>query len=123
MEPKIINAHSTNLVSLELYSEKNECGVEDYYLKAIYERTTKYGKERITIPKIHLGVDPHSVIINHGSYFNREAAVNIGFGNLPILEKDGVVYTVNVLEEYAQKMTLEDIEKKLGHKVEIVSKK
>lgn len=118
------NDDDCKLISLELYSEMiNDMGDVEYYLKAVYEHTTKYRKERLTIPKIHLGVNPHNVIINHAICHNYGASVNIGFGNLPIIEKDKTAYIVEVLEEYPQKMTMEELEKKLGHKVEIVSKK
>jgi hypothetical protein len=112
------NNDEIELKHLEMYKEK-----DTYYLKAVYEHTTKYRKERLIIPKIILPVNPKNVIINHATCYNHEANVNIGFGNLPILEKDGFSYIVKILEEYPQKMTLEEIEKKLGYKVEIVSKK
>lgn len=115
---------NTKLISLELYSEMiNDMGDVKYYLRAVYERTTKYKKERLTIPKIHLEVNPNGVTINHVTCYNHEASVNIGFGDAPLCEKDGAAYIVEVLEEYPQKMTMEEIEKKLGHKVEIISKK
>lgn len=118
------NDDNCKLISLELYSEMiNDMGDVKYYLRAVYERTTKYRKERLTIPKIYLGVNPHNVIIKHATCYNNGTSVNIGFGNAPLCEKDGAAYIVEVLEEYPQKMTMEEIEKKLGHKVEIISKK
>ena len=111
------------LKSLELYTDKNILGADEYYLKAIYERTTKYAKERLTIPKIKLGVNPYNVTINHQTLYSPYATVDIGFGDMPIVEEDGVAYIAKVLEEYPQKMTLDEIEKKLGHKIELVSKK
>ena len=120
---KLNEDDKVELKSLELYVDKNILGADEYYLKAVYERTTKYVKERWTIPKIRLGVNPYSMIINHITAFNPCATVNIGFGDLPIFEEDKCSYIVDVLEYYPQKMTLEEIEKKLGYKVEIVSNK
>lgn len=124
MAVQIRNKDEIKLISLELYTEIiNDMGDVDYFLKAVYERTNKYVKERIVIPKIRLGVNPNNLIINHATCYNHEANVNIGFGNLPIVSVDGIAYLTEVIEEYPQKMTMEELEKKLGYKVEIVSKK
>ena len=40
-----------------------------------------------------------------------------------IQDTDGSVFITKIIEEYPQKMTLEEIEKKLGYKIELVSKK
>lgn len=118
------NKDKIKLLSLDLYTEIiNDMGDVDYFLKAVYEHTNEYVKERIIIPQIRLGVNPHNLIINHATCYNHEANVDLGFGILPIVSVDGAAYIVNVLEEYPQKMTLDEIEKKLGYKVEIVSKK
>lgn len=124
MAVQIKNKDEFKLISLELYTEIiNDMGDVDYFLKAVYEHTNEYVKERINIPKIRLGVNPYNLIINHATCYNHEANVNLGFGNIPIISVDGIAYFTEVIEEYPQKMTMDEIEKKLGYKVEIVSKK
>jgi hypothetical protein len=48
---------------------------------------------------------------------------DIGFGDMQLLpDDDGNAYYVRVLETKTKEMTLDEIEKKLGHKVKIVNK-
>lgn len=47
---------------------------------------------------------------------------NIGFGDRELISKDGVYYTVKLLKTKTKEMTLDEIEKKLGHKVKIINK-
>lgn len=114
---------SSKLTKLELYKEDDQ-----YFLKAEYEEITKTQKKRITIPKIVLPLYDRP-IIGSASPFDHTIGVDIGFGALPfgidLIHDDPntVYYDEEVIEEYPQKMTLEEIEKKLGYKVEIVSKK
>lgn len=120
------------LKDLQLYKDKDEYNIERYYLKAIYEKVTKYKKERVTIPKILLPVNTGEPIIKQEISDNRysDNTIDIGFGYLPvqydIIEPRNMTkgtMLIEVLEEYPQKMTMEEIEKRLGHKVEIVSGK
>lgn len=115
---------NVKLQSLELYSEMvNDMGDIQYFLKAVYEHETPYRKERLTIPKIYLPVRQKEVVVKHSCGIYDEVTADIGFGDLKVCRKDKVAYTVEVLEEYPQKMTLEEIEKKFGHKIELVSSK
>ena len=114
----------SKLTKLELYSENDE-----YYLRAEYEVIYTHRKTKLTIPKIKLPLFnnpliPTGVINLDSMYTKPTREVNIGFGELEMCndQKDYFMYE-EVLEEYAQKMTVDEIEKKLGYKVEIVSKK
>ena len=119
------------LVNLELYKEENEFGGENYYLKAEYLVEEEYKTSKLTIPKIWLPINKNYLSISHGYYHNQyvipEVTIDLGFGSLTIdkvKDKDGeYCYKYEVIEERAEKMTLEEIEKKLGHKIELVSKK
>lgn len=121
------------LTNLELYKDKNECGYEGYYLKAEYLIEEEYRTVKLTIPKIYLPINEENLVINinHGccydSYIQPETTVDLGFGELHLDKvKDQDVtyyYKYEVIDERAEKMTLEEIEKKLGHKIELVSKK
>lgn len=120
------------LTDLQLLKDKDNYDVERCYLKAVYEKVTKYKRERITIPRILLPINTGEPIIKKGlsGGIYPDVTVDIGFGDLPvdyvttepISRQKGAVIT-EILEEYPQKMTLEEIEKKLGYKVELVSTK
>lgn len=114
----------SKLTKLELYSENDE-----YYLRAEYEVIYTHRKTKITIPKIRLPLFNNPLIIkgvvNLDSMYTKPThEINIGFGELEMCDdhKGNFMYE-EVLEEYVQKMTIDEIEKKLGYKVEIVSKK
>lgn len=115
----------TKLVNAKL--KKDERG---YYLRLKYIQETDSAISEIIIPKYRLNIWDDELIINHIPYHNLlvEIEANIGFGSWP-LEKgvtehsDGkeVCYSVKELEKKVYKMTVADIEKKLGYKIEIVS--
>lgn len=115
------------LKSLELYSEiVNDMGDVEYFLKAVYEYKDKYKKSELVVPKIHLRVNHYNPIINipcASIDMMVEGYIDLGFGDLPMIPVNKALCTERILEEYPQKMTMEELEKKLGHKVEIVSKK
>lgn len=118
------------LKSLELYSEESKAG-KSYFLKAIYEIENQYVKNEIVIPKIALPLCPGEHVIHKyesHSYSSLKVdiphTIDIGFGDLPMMSDDhGRYYYEVTVAEYPQKMTLSEIEKKLGYKVEIVSEK
>lgn len=117
-----IDMTKAELKKLELYSETSKYGPYDvYFLKAIYEYKDEHQRSEIVIDRINLPVSTRHMNISVESSYKLKPVtkVDIGFGDMFI---DGNI-TVNVLEEYPQKMTLEEVEKKLGYKVEIVSGK
>ena len=105
-----------NLTSLILH--KNNVG---YYLHARYQIEDEHSIREIDIPKIYLRVDPHYAAIK---YEDDRAFADIGFGYVPLIPtgRDCHYFTETVIEEKTKEMTLEEIEKKLGHKVKIISK-
>ena len=111
----------SKLTKLELYQEDDK-----YYLRAEYEVITKTSKKKLTIPKIYLQTNMVYPIIEFAvpSLTTSNATVDLGFGKMEMIQdNDGTVCITKIIEEYPQKMTLEEIEKKLGYKVELVSKK
>lgn len=108
------------LKKLELYCEKDDDGiVEQYYLRAEYEIITEYKKSKIVIDKIALPVYCPTIRQDISLDTFPYTTVDFGFGELQVLAPMREV----IIEEYPQKMTLKEIEKKLGYKVEIVSDK
>lgn len=119
--------HRSELIKLELYQEDG-C----YYLRAEYEVEDDYRLKKYTIPKIHLSIRRDPVIIeqafreyhHHYTSPKRDVTIDLGFGELYLLPgSDGYYYKCETIKEYPQKMTLEEIEEKLGCKVEVVSGK
>lgn len=51
-----------------------------------------------------------------------EAKINVGFGDVDIYCKDNLTITDKIVEYAVKEMSIEEIEKKLGHKVKIVNK-
>lgn len=111
----------SKLTKLELYQE-GCC----YYLRAEYEVETEHRLSKITIPKICLPVRQdveYSEEVSHYSWMRR-FSTNLGFGELEVHpDSNGYCILEEVLKEKPERMTLEEIEKKLGYKVELVSKK
>lgn len=125
----------------QISNDLNEDVIE-YYLQLVYEVETDTEVKEIIIPKVDLGLKSNSLPrleINHfGIGTINEACIHLRHGStLPLhrtsvtcTDKNGdTVHTENaawvevVKREKPKKMTIEEIEKKLGHKVEIVSKK
>lgn len=119
------NAKEVKLTKFTL--EKDDRG---YYLAATYRVEDEHAIREIDIPKIRLGLDAKRVSIRseHDPYAcHRVSYANLGFGELPLdfaVNKDGhaYLYTEKILEEKYTEMTLDEIEKKLGHKIKIVNK-
>lgn len=96
-----------------------------YYINAKYEVTDDYGNiyERIYD---HIPLDVcsiHTPIIgkeNDMIYSGIATTVDFGFGELVCNRK--TKFEEHLIYEATKEMTLEEIEKKLGHKVKIVAK-
>lgn len=82
----------------------------------------------VNLPCLHLPIRTDILTISreHDMYFNGDYTANIGFGDLNLkasgIGGSGPAFTITVIEEKTKEMTLEEIEKKLGHKVKIVNK-
>ena len=96
------------------------------------EAENEYRKVEITIPRIDLLLNTSRIpTINHAYIQNsacsgrfNDYTIDIFGSTLPLRRDErGNVYYEKVIEEYPQKMTIEELEKKLGYKIELVSKK
>ena len=125
------NYKNVNFKSLEVYEEVHH-GIKSYLAKIVIEAENEHRKVEITIPRIDLLVDASRIptinqnFILDSAYTGRfnDYSIDIFGTTLPLRrDKTGNVYYEKVIEEYPQKMTLDEIEKKLGHKIELVSKK
>lgn len=122
--------HLGNVESIELKRFAFNKDDRGYYLSATYRVEDNHTIREIDIPKIRLNLDDKRFRIeieNDPFLCHRVGRVDLGFGELPIdwdMNKDGQAYlfTEKILEEKYTEMTMDEIEKKLGYKVKIVSK-
>lgn len=113
--------------SLTLHKDKR-----GYYLDAkyTYENPRSHSIHRLHIPKMRIGDLRGDVTIQHSNY-GSDMSINIGLGlgwrNLEPVEMfdenekvlKQVYFTDTVIKENKRKMSLEEIEKALGYKIEL----
>ena len=98
---------------------------EVYYLNLTYDCEDEKSVYVLNIPRVELPYfdNPYINVINDGDATN----ATIGFFGgvrLPIYkDQNGALLSKVVIEEKTHKMTVAEIEKKLGYKIEIVSNK
>lgn len=116
-----------------IYSDTPDCSVrmtdlkldhdsQGYYLSAKYRIEDKHSVRELEFPKIRLNVDKKHVQFKSVGV---RPEVDIGFGFCPLNHqgsRPGIYYTERILKEKVREMTVEEIEKALGHRVKIVGK-
>lgn len=108
---------------------------EKWYMSAIVEVENESKVEEYRFPKIRLHNKSSEMQVNR-SLTNPfdcwyDTTVNLGFGQFECFygkDPKGVaagegIYFMETIKEKTQELTLEEIEKKLGYKVKIVTKK
>lgn len=109
----------TTIKDLKLYKEDNK-----YYLSALIDCEDNRGVYEMSIPKIEFPIAKNcSVDIMSGEYDKPYTTVSIDFGlgklYVEPFDDSGNYYTLTCIEEKVHKMTLADIEKELGYKIEL----
>ena len=101
-----------------------------YFLNATYEYENKYGVYELNIPHIQLPIYAINRLPDWGmvlSNYPHESGLRIdmGYGEVEVLKdhKTGMTHTIKEIKKKTQKMTLSEIEAKLGHKIELISEK
>lgn len=125
-----MSCRNGKLKSLELYEERYN-GEMHHFLKGVWEYETVTGRYELTIPKIDLGNSFYEVPeikcdLLRSDFFDICQLHHIPFRGteLPLRHDDrGNVSYVKELEKFEKEMTLEEIEKKLGYKIKLVSGK
>lgn len=110
-----------HITDLKLYKENDQ-----YYLSALIAHEDDKGIYEVSIPKIQFPVAPECIIehIQQSGYYKPSITVGLDFG-LGMLyaqpfNSEGTYFTIECVEEKVHKMTLADIERELGYKVEII---
>lgn len=121
---------NAKLKDLQLHEKKGS-----YYLSAVYEYENESGVYELSIPKMKLNIGIPKIhtaaTFKVGCAFDiykldnfiTLANADIGFGDLPLGRVDGYTHKITIVKEKTRKMTLSEVEKKLGYKIELVSDK
>ncbi len=117
------NYDKTNLMDVSLHHDK-----DGYFLRLTYKAENESGIYEVVIPRVKLNIWEHSLPLITKEYFTPymtigTAYINVGFGEAYVEQEDGAIYTVKQIESKTHKMTLSEVEKKLGYKIELVSDK
>lgn len=102
----------------------------ELYLKLVYEVEDEYYRRRITMPKISLGFfknkfpSLNAEIIRADRMFP-ERYISNHIGDFPLCNYgyDEACLYEEILEEKYEELTMDEIEKRLGHKIKIVKEK
>lgn len=123
------------LTNIEL---KKDESTDSYYLDVTYEYEDDKGYYEMHIPHVRLPFSEKKTpyISTIGSNYFNGCKITYGDDELTLCEgqtkhmddldlgdKYCAFYTVKTLKEKRQEMTLEEVEKKLGYKIKIVSEK
>lgn len=120
----ILNKNANTDVKLKDLTLVKEDGL--YFLNAVYTVETGNRIEEHRLPRVSLPISTDRFAINYGGYPSiacKNFQAEIGFGYTTLgSNPDGHHYIVEHIKTKTKEMTLEEIEKKLGHKVKIVNK-
>lgn len=106
---------------------RKDYGPNGYTLDLTYTLDSPTMTQELHIPRLVIPLETNIIKINRyddlSKIINQEYCADLGFGEMKLLpDKDGAAFTVKTVKEKYTEMTLDEIEKKLGYKVKIVSK-
>lgn len=113
-----MNLNNITNEKVELYEENGK-----QYLRLDFDYEDSRGYYKGHIERICLNVKLLGFSQEYGGYGLNACYVDLGLDKLLVSPNDGTYYTLALVKEKVQEMTMEEIEKKLGHKVKIVTKK
>lgn len=131
------------LKSVRVYKDKTYNSNHEFFLELTYEVENDKGVYEYIVPKVDLCINKSyfpRLEINSNLYPFHEAKDYIQFDDdvtMPLMKKTITIkdlkgndveckntyYVVRTIKEKTHKMTLSEIEKKLGYKIELVSEK
>ena len=96
-----------------------------YFLSLVYRLEDDKSVELIKLPRVRLPLKMNDIKLRTDSDgFMSVMEADVGFGYTRLYpDKQHACYTIETVTTKTKEMTLEEIEKKLGHKVKIVSDK
>ena len=115
------NFQNIKLKNVSLNENINTDGTKQFYLSLTYiYQDNKKNIHKINIPKINLSLENPSLNLLSSNY------PKIDFGDMNfVIEKNekGEILTDKIIKYHYEKMTIEEIQEKLGYKIKIVDKK
>lgn len=118
-----VNFDAAKIKNVAVYKEDDK-----YYLNVTAMREDEYGVYEINIPKIWLGIGEDLRGVSFDRLCPHVGGVTFEIGELYSMyrgrvfgTKDEALFAERIIETKVHKMTVADIEKKLGYKIEIVS--
>ena len=120
-----VSVTSGSGVSIELknitLNRKDEYG---YSLALTYTIDGPNTVQELHIPKVIIPNNPSFInLVGERGYLGIDYTVDLDWKHLGVADNGtGVAFTITTIKEKTKEMTLEEIEKKLGHRVKIVSK-
>lgn len=117
-----VHGYNSKLKEVKLYKDADR--LNSYCLSVTYEKENSTTISEFTIPKIILPINNYpNIKQEHFDYDGVSACyINFGFGDLLVArDRDNNLFYERVIENKTQKMTLKEIEEKLGHKIELIS--
>ena len=117
-----LNVSKISNEKIELYQEDGR-----YYFKVDFDYEDDYAYYKGKIERIPFDFRLYSIKMRNDGYsFNSKTKITADLGMCKDMEihpnKNGEYFTLTVVKEKIYEMTMEEIEKKLGYKVKIVSK-
>ena len=95
--------------------------INSYVINVSYRRTDREGNvDIISIRDLPITIMPYPDVNRNISYCGCETSINLGFGSLDFYP--GITSEeIRRIHTVTKEMTIEEIEKKLGYKIKIVS--
>lgn len=87
------------------------------------ERTDGWYHHIVSVPIFFNDGPSIDIYFSNDSFPFNETFVNLGFGSMKISPQNKVEVKDILIKERVEELTIEDIEKKLGHKIKIVNNK
>ena len=117
-----LNVSKISNENIELYQEDGR-----YYFKVDFDYEDDYAYYKGKIERIPFDFRLYSIKMRNDDYFfNSKTKITVNLGMCEDMEiypnNNGDYFTLTVVKEKIYEMTMEEIEKKLGYKVKIVSK-
>lgn len=113
---------------------RKEYKSDEYTLDLTYTLDSPMMIKELHIPRVVIPLNTNFIKINRyddfqhddfqSCHITQDYFVDLGFGEMRLSpDVNGAAFTIKTVKEKTKEMTLEEIEKKLGHKVKIVNKK
>lgn len=131
MKDIFINTHKDQVLDydLQLHKKEIELGqlmgkMTEYVLELNVVFENEYGKFKLSVPEMRLNIDTDKVPVINEPWggIGEPPTISLGGSTFAMKKNNDTnsYWTSETLEVYRKKMTLEEVERKLGYAIEIV---